>query len=213
MTSLGGNPVMEGGSSGFRLWRPDVGVRLHRCGPCAIRRHARPARGCRPGCGDSQAAEPAGGGRYVSFLAGTRHPPIPPAALCFDRQGSDRRWRDPFSLCRGGRAGGGQAGGGISRPRPDRPCASATPLHRRARLRVEWGAVGADRRYDLWVLGPNGFHRHFMGHRDDPELLSWLVWRTTTTEMILLLFAWHRTHKLIAQAERFSVTPLNRNSA
>ncbi|MFC0686342.1 phosphocholine-specific phospholipase C [Novosphingobium clariflavum] len=28
--------------------------------------------------------------------------------------------------------------------------------------------------YDLWVLGPNGFHRHFAGHRSDPPItLTW----------------------------------------
>ncbi|MBC3942634.1 phosphocholine-specific phospholipase C [Sphingomonas albertensis] len=63
-------------------------------------------------------------------------------------------------------------------------------------------------RYDLWVLGPNGFHRHFMGHRDDPALLSGLVWRATTTEMALLLPAGHRTHELIARTERIGATTL-----
>jgi phospholipase C len=30
--------------------------------------------------------------------------------------------------------------------------------------------------YDLWTLGPNGFHRHFVGHRDDrPVDLSWTI--------------------------------------
>ncbi|WP_413061506.1 phosphocholine-specific phospholipase C [Sphingomonas carotinifaciens] len=30
--------------------------------------------------------------------------------------------------------------------------------------------------YDLWVLGPNGFHRHFVGRRDDaPIALSWTI--------------------------------------
>ena len=35
-----------------------------------------------------------------------------------------------------------------------------------------WSASGG---YDLWVLGPNGFHRHFVGHRDDPS--PDLTWR------------------------------------
>lgn len=69
-------------------------------------------------------------------------------------------------------------------------------------------AFDAEGRYDLWVLGPNGFHRHFMGHRDDPELLSGLVWRATTTEMILLLPAGHRTHELITRTERIGATTL-----
>ncbi|PZO76948.1 MAG: phospholipase C, phosphocholine-specific [Sphingomonas taxi] len=63
-------------------------------------------------------------------------------------------------------------------------------------------------RYDLWVLGPNGFHRHFMGHRDDPAPLSGLVWRATATEMALRLPAGHRTHELIARTERIGATTL-----
>ncbi|MEN2747352.1 phospholipase C, phosphocholine-specific [Sphingomonas sp. T9W2] len=32
----------------------------------------------------------------------------------------------------------------------------------------------ADGGYDLWVLGPNGFHRHFVGRRDDPAMaIAW----------------------------------------
>ncbi len=72
-------------------------------------------------------------------------------------------------------------------------------------LEGRW-AFGAEGRYDLWVLGPNGFHRHFMGHRADPALLSGLVWRATATEMALLLPAGHRTHKLIARTERIGAT-------
>ncbi|SFN71871.1 phosphocholine-specific phospholipase C [Sphingomonas sp. OK281] len=75
-----------------------------------------------------------------------------------------------------------------------------------------WG-FDDEGRYDLWAIGPNGFLRHFMGHRDDPELVSGLVWRGTTTEMALLLPDGHRTHKLVARAERVGaktlVTPLN----
>jgi phospholipase C len=74
-------------------------------------------------------------------------------------------------------------------------------------LNGRW-AFGAEGHYDLWVLGPNGFHRHFTGHRDDPELLSGLVWRATTTEMELLLPAGHRTHKLVARTERVGATTL-----
>ena len=88
-------------------------------------------------------------------------------------------------------------------------------MHAPRRFTVEPGhalegrwAFGADGRYDLWVLGPNGFHRHFMGHRDDPALLSALVWRATTTEMTLLLPAGHRTHELIARTERVGATTL-----
>lgn len=31
------------------------------------------------------------------------------------------------------------------------------------RLEGEWLTTGDDGRYDLWVLGPNGFHRHCAG--------------------------------------------------
>ncbi|MEG3163819.1 phospholipase C, phosphocholine-specific [Sphingomonas sp. PB2P19] len=69
-------------------------------------------------------------------------------------------------------------------------------------------AFDGEGRYDLWVLGPNGFHRHFMGHRDDPTLVSGLVWRATATEITLLLPDGHRSHKLVARAERVGTTPL-----
>lgn len=53
-----------------------------------------------------------------------------------------------------------------------------------------------------------GFHRHFMGHRDDPAPLSGLVWCATATEMTLLLPEGHRTHDLVARAERVGATTL-----
>ncbi len=65
----------------------------------------------------------------------------------------------------------------------------------------QWG-FDAEGHYDLWVLGPNGFHRHFAGHRDDAALVSQLVWRTTPTELTLVLPAGHREHALVAQVER-----------
>jgi phospholipase C len=34
-------------------------------------------------------------------------------------------------------------------------------------LRGAWPCDGADGGYDLWVLGPNGFHRHVAGHADE----------------------------------------------
>ena len=69
-------------------------------------------------------------------------------------------------------------------------------------------AFDDDGRYDLWVLGPNGFHRHFMGHREDPALLSGLAWRATAAEMTLLLPNGHRSLNLVAQAERVRATTL-----
>lgn len=39
----------------------------------------------------------------------------------------------------------------------------------------EW-KFGASDVYDLWVLGPAGFHRHFVGHRNMPVPgLTWTV--------------------------------------
>jgi phospholipase C len=63
-------------------------------------------------------------------------------------------------------------------------------------------------RYDLWVLGPNGFHRHFMGHRDDPASLSELIWSATAAEIAVLLPATRRIHDLVAHVERVSATTL-----
>ncbi|MEG3083754.1 phospholipase C, phosphocholine-specific [Sphingomonas sp. PB2P12] len=70
-----------------------------------------------------------------------------------------------------------------------------------------WGFDG-DGRYDLWVVGPNGFHRHFTGHRDDPTSLSGLGWRASPTEMTLLLPAGHHIHSLVARVERVGQTAL-----
>jgi phospholipase C len=41
--------------------------------------------------------------------------------------------------------------------------------------------------YDLWVLGPNGFHRHFIGHRDDPATLAALDWTISPDAVELAL--------------------------
>ncbi len=38
------------------------------------------------------------------------------------------------------------------------------------RLEGAWPAGSAGEAYDLWVLGPNGFHRHFAGHAVDTAL-------------------------------------------
>ncbi len=42
-------------------------------------------------------------------------------------------------------------------------------------------------RYDLWVLGPNGFHRHFIGRRDDPASLAAIDWTISPDEVALSL--------------------------
>jgi len=39
----------------------------------------------------------------------------------------------------------------------------------------EW-RYDADGRYDLWVLGPNGFHRHFAGQQGEPvPAVAWTI--------------------------------------
>jgi phospholipase C len=59
----------------------------------------------------------------------------------------------------------------------DRLALDAPP--RRYTVAGEHGLTGhwaydAAGRYDLWVLGPNGFHRHVAGHRDEPRIaLDW----------------------------------------
>ncbi|WP_277967887.1 phosphocholine-specific phospholipase C [Sphingomonas echinoides] len=62
-------------------------------------------------------------------------------------------------------------------------------------------------RYDLWVLGPNGFHRHFAGHADDPAALSALAWDVTGDDLILRLPFAARGMSLVAQVERIGAAP------
>ena len=43
------------------------------------------------------------------------------------------------------------------------------------RIDGEWH-YDADGRYDLWVLGPNGFHRHFAGQQGEPvPAVAWTI--------------------------------------
>jgi phospholipase C len=72
----------------------------------------------------------------------------------------------------------------------DRLALSATPR----RFTVDTGdglaarwAFDAFGRYDLWILGPNGFHRHFTGSRTDPPSLPALDWRITPDVVEMLL--------------------------
>ncbi len=65
----------------------------------------------------------------------------------------------------------------------------------------EWRFDDAGR-YDLWVLGPNGFHRHFVGHRDDAAPLSRLTWTVSADDLILRLPDGHRPYRLTARSER-----------
>ncbi len=57
-------------------------------------------------------------------------------------------------------------------------------------------------RYDLWVLGPNGFHRHFAGHRDDAPELARLTWTVDADDLVLRLPDGHQAYGLTARTER-----------
>jgi phospholipase C len=45
------------------------------------------------------------------------------------------------------------------------------------RLTGIWPGVGDEAAYDLWIIGPNGFHRHFAGIRSDEALASAIGWQ------------------------------------
>ncbi len=60
----------------------------------------------------------------------------------------------------------------------------------------------ANGRYDLWVLGPNGFHRHFAGGRADPASLATTAWTVTEGDLVLHLPTEHRVLGLVAHVER-----------
>jgi phospholipase C len=42
-------------------------------------------------------------------------------------------------------------------------------------LRTDWPLHGEKGAYDLWVLGPAGFHRAFVGHRGEQAMLGWQI--------------------------------------
>ena len=44
-------------------------------------------------------------------------------------------------------------------------------------LTGSWAGVGDAGAYDLWVLGPNGFHRHFVGRAADRALAERIAWQ------------------------------------
>jgi phospholipase C len=66
-------------------------------------------------------------------------------------------------------------------------------------------AFQSDGRYDLWVLGPNGFHRHFAGTRDDPAALEAVAWTVTADTLVLDLPGRHHALGLTAHVERIGV--------
>lgn len=56
-------------------------------------------------------------------------------------------------------------------------------------LTGRWAGAGADGAYDLWVLGPNGFHRHFAGRAADRTLAERIAWHLDPARATLALSA------------------------
>jgi phospholipase C len=50
-----------------------------------------------------------------------------------------------------------------------------------------WHGVGDAAAYDLWILGPNGFHRQFTGDRGDAALASQIEWRLDRAKQSIAL--------------------------
>lgn len=57
----------------------------------------------------------------------------------------------------------------------DRPPCRFT-LSAGSKLQHDWPLAGSDGRFDLWILGPNGFHRHFIGGATNAALINQLFW-------------------------------------
>ncbi len=51
-------------------------------------------------------------------------------------------------------------------------------------IEARW-PLAAGEAYDLWVIGPNGFHRHFAGRWGEDEALQTLRWRVEADRLIL----------------------------
>lgn len=64
----------------------------------------------------------------------------------------------------------------------------------------DWPLATLDKRYDLWVLGPNGFHRRFAGQARDHQYLPHLRWQLED-ERLTVVTTWH------AGARSLTVTP------
>ena len=61
--------------------------------------------------------------------------------------------------------------------------------------------------YDLWVLGPNGFHRHFAGSGNDPAHLYRMQWITIADDLVLRLPGSQRDHGLVASVAAIGMPP------
>lgn len=80
------------------------------------------------------------------------------------------------------------------------------------RIDAHW-AFDPSGRYDLWVLGPNGFHRHFAGGRDDPPALAALDWRVAPDAVALHVPSGAAALGLMMERHRTGQHPLSEKLA
>ncbi len=83
-------------------------------------------------------------------------------------------WRWPICPSVAGDTAYDQRGrrGRTARLRPLRSRRNSAPLHGGERRRSGRTWTTYDGRYDLWLIGPNGFHRHYRGDLDAAPLLA-----------------------------------------
>jgi phospholipase C len=48
-----------------------------------------------------------------------------------------------------------------------------------------WDAAADDGRFDLWILGPNGFHRHYAGEVAQADLINRLFWQNQGDQLTI----------------------------
>ncbi len=131
--------------------------------------------------------DPAGDARRAAAIKGQVDPGAPPAGGAAAQEAGIRRSRPlPYRLevteradADGIRLRFAAEGAGAVFHVYDRHALDQTPrrysVATGTRLEDHWRFT-ADGGYDLWVLGPNGFHRHFAGQRGDAApTLAWTV--------------------------------------
>lgn len=121
--------------------------------------------------------DPGADARRAAALKGQIDPPAPPAAAPWQEAGVRRSRPLPYRLdvtdrvvANGLTLGFAADGAGAVFHVYDRYALDQPPRRYLVgagdRIEGQW-RFDAEGRYDLWVLGPNGFHRHFTGTRDD----------------------------------------------
>jgi len=73
-------------------------------------------------------------------------------------------------------------------------------------LTGEWALSGVEGRYDLWVLGPNGFHRHLAGDAGDAAIAGALGWRFDAAALHLDIARAARTQGLRVQPKAYTTS-------